>query len=69
MAGKHVTIKDVMVNRKIPVASRGRWPIVATADGPLWIVGHLLDERGQVTESSQNVICLQVHPPETPDKG
>jgi tRNA(Ile)-lysidine synthase len=67
MAGHHVTIKEVMVNRKIPAGCRARWPVVATADGPLWLVGHLLDERGRVNEKSQKVVCLQVLPRESPE--
>ncbi|MCP4426799.1 MAG: tRNA lysidine(34) synthetase TilS [Chloroflexi bacterium] len=59
MSGRSTKIKDVMVNRKIPSRLRENWPIVATAFHPVWLVGHVLDERGRVTAVSQTIICLR----------
>jgi hypothetical protein len=50
-----------MINRKIPAAARGRWPIVANSDHLVWLVGHGIDERVKVREGQQLVVRLQLH--------
>jgi tRNA(Ile)-lysidine synthase len=59
MSGQSTKIKDVMVNRKIPARLRAQWPIVATETHPIWLVGHVVDERGKVTAVSSRIIRLQ----------
>jgi tRNA(Ile)-lysidine synthase len=56
--GRHAKVKEVMVNRKIPQELRPYWPIVATADHLIWLPGHHLDERAQITASSRRLIRL-----------
>lgn len=58
MSGQSAKLKEVMINRKIPARLRAGWPIVATTAHPVWLVGHLLDERGRVTAVSPAVIRL-----------
>lgn len=48
MNGQHKSLQDVMVDRKISAELRDRWPIVATDEHPVWVVGHLLDERAKL---------------------
>lgn len=52
-------IKDVMIDRKIPAAARRNWPIVASQSHALWIVGHVVDDRGRVTSEHQHVLHLR----------
>jgi tRNA(Ile)-lysidine synthase len=58
--GQSQAIKKVMNQRQIMAEARGRWPILATAQHPLWIIGHTLDHRAQVQADSQVVIKIQV---------
>lgn len=65
MNGRHASLKSLMINRKLPSHLRLRWPIVATAKHPLWIVGHHLDERARVSPASQSVVylrCVKMNP-------
>jgi tRNA(Ile)-lysidine synthase len=59
MGGAAATVKEVMINRKIPAGLRPRWPVVATAEHLAWLVGHQQDERLKVTEGSDRVIQLR----------
>lgn len=52
-------LQDVMTDRKIPAAARRRWPLVATAAHPLWLPGHLLDDRARVRPDSPLVVRLR----------
>jgi len=60
LQGQSQAIKKVMNQRQIMAEARGRWPILATAQHPLWIIGHTLDHRAQVQADSQVVIKVQV---------
>ncbi len=53
------TLKEVMIDRKIPAAARALWPIVATAEHPLWLPGHVLDDRARVRPDSARVVRLR----------
>jgi tRNA(Ile)-lysidine synthase len=57
--GGKATLKEVMINRKIPARARDRWPIVATSLHAVWVVGHLLDERVKVKPDSHQTILLR----------
>jgi tRNA(Ile)-lysidine synthase len=52
-------IKEVMINRKIPASARNRWPIIATHSHPVWIVGHVLDERARVHDDNEWIVHLR----------
>ena len=57
--GGETKVKEIMIDRKIPAAARGRWPIVATEDHAVWIAGHVLDERARVGRESGSVVRLR----------
>jgi tRNA(Ile)-lysidine synthase len=57
--GGSASLKKVMIDRKIPAAARARWPLVATAEHPVWLVGHVLDERARVGPESRRIIHLE----------
>jgi tRNA(Ile)-lysidine synthase len=59
LQGHSQPLKKVMNERQIPTPVRGRWPILATTQHPLWLVGHTLDHRAQVLKSSQRVIRVR----------
>ncbi len=54
------TLKKLMIDRKIPAAARARWPVVATAEQPVWLAGHVLDERARVRPDSTAVVRLHL---------
>ena len=56
-------IKEIMIDRKIPAHVRERWPVVATRDHAVWLVGHVLDERARVTTGTERVVLLTCLPP------
>lgn len=59
MSGSTTTIKEVMINRKIPAALRPLWPIVATPHHLLWLPGHHQDDRHKVTPTTTRAIQLR----------
>ncbi|MDA8218867.1 MAG: tRNA lysidine(34) synthetase TilS [Dehalococcoidales bacterium] len=52
-------LQDVFVDRKIPRWERDAVPVVSSPDMVLWAVGHVADERAQVTERTERVLCLR----------
>ncbi|MDX1663855.1 MAG: tRNA lysidine(34) synthetase TilS [Candidatus Promineifilaceae bacterium] len=68
MNGHSTPVKDIMINRKIPSELRERWPIVATADHPVWIAGHQMDRRVSVTSESRAVVRLRLLAPQGDEK-
>jgi tRNA(Ile)-lysidine synthase len=57
--GGATRLKEVMIDRKIPAAARALWPVVATAEHAVWLVGHVLDERARVQADSERVVRLR----------
>ena len=60
LQGHSQTLKKVMNERQIPAPARGRWPILATDQHLLWLVGHVLDNRAQIREVYQIVLRVRV---------
>ncbi len=60
MGGKSLKVSDLMINEKIPRRARDRWPLVCTGRDIAWVPGCRLSEDFRLTESSQQVVCLQV---------
>ncbi len=58
--GGTAKLKKVMIDRKIPAAARARWPVVATAEQPVWLAGHILDDRARVRPDSTTVVRLRL---------
>lgn len=58
--GGTATLKKLMIDRKIPAAARARWPVVATAEQPVWLAGHVLDDRALVRPDSTTVVRLRL---------
>ena len=58
MGGQSQKIADLLSNRKVDRDLRPLWPIVASADHPVWIVGLQMDERARVEENSLRPVQL-----------
>lgn len=58
MHGRHATVKEVMINRKIAQTLRPLWPIVSHEAHLVWLVGQQVDERVRVTDTSRRIIRL-----------
>lgn len=56
-------LKEIMIDRKIPAHARSRWPVVATGDRAIWVVGHLIDQRGAVVDGTPRLLRLRCLPP------
>ena len=59
MADQTASLKEIMINRKIPARLRAAWPLVATPAQPVWLAGHVVDERARITAEAEGVIHLQ----------
>ncbi len=56
-------IQDFFVDEKVPQAQRGQVPIVTKADGTvLWVVGHRIDHRARLTDTTQTAVHLIARP-------
>ncbi|MFC1998023.1 tRNA lysidine(34) synthetase TilS [Chloroflexota bacterium] len=53
------SLKDFMVDLKIPKARRDGIPIVCSAKHIIWVVGHRIDERASVSASTKRIIRLK----------
>jgi len=58
MSGQSAKLKVMMINRKIPARLREKWPIIDSASGLAWLVGHGIDERVKVTAVAQTIVRL-----------
>ncbi len=59
--GRSTSLKEAMINRKMPAALRPLWPLVATPQHLVWFVGQQLDERARVQVESQPVWHLRCY--------
>ena len=63
MQGKSRKLKDIMIEEKIPQRLRERWPILVSAETPLWLVGHKIDESARVTSTTDPILHLKLLAP------
>lgn len=63
MNGRSASLQDIMVNRQLPHDLRDLWPLVATDHFPVWLVGHVADQRAKVTPAMTTAVVIQCHPP------
>jgi tRNA(Ile)-lysidine synthase len=47
MGGHTVKLSDFMINQKIPVSDRDRWPLVVSGEAVLWVCGYRVSERAR----------------------
>jgi tRNA(Ile)-lysidine synthase len=53
-------VGDFLTDRKVPESDRDRVLLVADECGPVWIVGHRIDERVKVGDATRRVVKLSV---------
>ncbi|RIK16386.1 MAG: hypothetical protein DCC51_13645 [Anaerolineae bacterium] len=54
------SLKEIMIDRKIPTYLRERWPVIATPDQVVWLPGHILDSRARVL-AGDDAVRLSCH--------
>ncbi len=59
MAG-HKKIKDLFMEKKLPLAVRALWPLLAAPQEVLWIPGHGRSERAKVTAETGSILRLKL---------
>jgi tRNA(Ile)-lysidine synthase len=52
-------VKSFLIDRKVPVAERGRIPLVLENGRVAWIVGHRIDDRFKVTPGTRRILILE----------
>ena len=62
MGGRHKKLSDIFSDAKVPRSERPRVPIVADAQGLVWVAGYTLAERVKVTPETGQVLYLSVRP-------
>ena len=58
MGGRHKKVGDIFTDAKVPHAERHHVPIVADAQGIVWVVGHCVAERVKVTPTTRRRLYL-----------
>jgi tRNA(Ile)-lysidine synthase len=59
-AGGTQKVKEFFIDHKVPRFERERVPLVVSADGIVWIVGHRIDERFRITPCTKRVLKIRV---------
>ena len=59
--GGHQTVRDYMINAKVPSEERDTLPLLVDAqDRIVWLVGQRIDERAAITDETRRVLVVQV---------
>jgi tRNA(Ile)-lysidine synthase len=56
MGGKRKKIKEYFIDLKVLRRDREIIPVLASAEGILWIIGHRTDERFKVTPAAEKIL-------------
>jgi tRNA(Ile)-lysidine synthase len=59
-------LQDFFVDARVPRPERDAVPLVCGKPGIVWVVGHRIDERARVTESTRRVLRLAFKPRNAP---
>jgi tRNA(Ile)-lysidine synthase len=55
LGGRHASVREFMIDARVPAAARPGWPILAGAAGILWVCGLRLAEPAAVRPETQDV--------------
>ena len=56
----HKSLKDYMINRKIPKEQRDRIPVLADGNHVVWLVGYRISEYYKITENTKHILQAQL---------
>jgi tRNA(Ile)-lysidine synthetase-like protein len=59
LEGRQTTLREFMINVKIPAQWRHRVPVVASPQHIVWLAGWRVDERARITASTKRVLHLR----------
>ncbi len=59
MAG-HKKVKDLFMDKKLPLSVRALWPLLAAPQEVLWIPGHGRSERAKVTPETASIVRVKL---------
>jgi tRNA(Ile)-lysidine synthase len=59
LGGRQTTLREFMINVKIPAQWRHRVPIVASPQHIVWLAGWRVDERARITKSTRCILRLR----------
>ncbi|MFC1996622.1 tRNA lysidine(34) synthetase TilS [Chloroflexota bacterium] len=62
MMGKSMKISDFMINKKIPQRARVGWPLICSGDEIVWVPGYQIGHSFKITDRSQWIVLLTLHP-------
>jgi len=63
MGGHHKTVKEYMIDARVPRAARERLPLLVSDKGILWIVGQRASQLAAPTRATRRYLCLRLLPP------
>ncbi len=66
MGGHHKSIKEYMIEARIPRAARDRVPLLVSERGILWVVGFRAGELAAPGPQTARFLCLRLVPPQSP---
>jgi len=58
----HKKIKDLFIEKRVPLTSRARWPLLTSGNEILWIPGYGRSVAGLVSEKTTAVLRLKARP-------
>ena len=56
----HKSLKDYMINEKIPREDRGRIPVLAEGNHVLWLAGYRISEYYKVNENTKRILQVKI---------
>ena len=57
--GRSQSVKEYMINAKIPAGQRDRIPLLVSGDEVVWIVGYRASEKFRVTDETRRVLLVK----------
>lgn len=57
--GRSQSVKDYMINAKIPVGLRERIPLLVCGDEVIWVVGYRASEKFRVTKNTRRILLVK----------
>ena len=55
----HKKVKDLFIEKRVPLSVRARWPLLTSGEAVLWIPGYGRSEVGRVSEKTTSLLHLK----------